>query len=84
MWHHIAKAWKSISSSISFLSSTVMDEMLKLNKVWPTKHYELEFGIIMDKVFVMYIIGLRRKDIWIYIDHKDFFPWGKKIGFNSH
>lgn len=80
MWHHIAKAWKSISSSISFLSPTIMDETLQLNKWWPTKYYELEFGITMDKVFVMYKIGLRHKEIWIYIDHKDFLPWGKKSG----
>lgn len=56
MWHHIAKAWKAMSSSMHFLPRIAHEDIMQL-KLWWTNHYHgLEIGIMMDNAFVMYTI----------------------------
>lgn len=51
MWHHMAKAWRAMSTSISFLPPATKEDILQLNLWWSTHYRGLEFGIVMDGAF---------------------------------
>lgn len=59
VWCYIVESWKVMACIDTFLSPSLLEDILQFNLWWEMEYQGLYFGITMDRDFVLYKKGLR-------------------------